>query len=118
MGEAIDATGRQRYEQRLLDLQEEIDEAASRHDRAREERAQAEFDAIVDELSRALGMGGRARRLGGTAERARSTVTQRLRAAMRRIEREHPELGRHLQASVRTGVYCCYRPERPVHWEL
>ncbi len=28
----------------------------------------------------------------------------------------HPELGRHLDASVSTGVYCRYRPEHPTGW--
>ena len=30
--------------------------------------------------------------------------------------RDHPELGRHLQASLSTGTYFAYRPEHPVTW--
>ena len=37
---------------------------------------------------------------------------------IRRIEREHPALGRHLGRSVRTGTTCCYRPDRPTEWLL
>ena len=37
---------------------------------------------------------------------------------MGRVERELPELGRHLRASVRTGTFCSYEPERPVVWEV
>ena len=54
---------------------------------------------------------------GGSAERARSAVTQRIRATIRRLGAEHPELGRHLEASIVTGTYCSYRPEHPVDWE-
>jgi hypothetical protein len=56
--------------------------------------------------------------VGDPAERARSTVTARIRDALRRIERAHPELAHHLRRSVHTGVYCSYRPEDPVDWTL
>ncbi|MFP5320836.1 MAG: ATP-binding protein [Acidimicrobiia bacterium] len=116
-GEVIDATARRRYEERIRDLQGDIDEAEAANDLARADRAQAELDALVDHLTAALGHAGRTRRGAGSAERARSTVTQRIRAALRRIEEAHPALGRHLQASVVTGTWCCYRPERPTRWD-
>jgi hypothetical protein len=37
---------------------------------------------------------------------------------MSRVDRAHLALGRHLRASVRTGVYCCYAPERDVVWTV
>jgi hypothetical protein len=100
----------------VRELQHEIDEADDRNDLARAERARAELDTLVDHLTAALGLGGKARQQGGTAERARSTVTHRIRAAVRQITAVHPPLGRHLQAAVTTGLYCCYRPEVPVRW--
>jgi len=115
-GEVIDNTARRELEQRIRDLQEEIDEAEANHDHARADRAQEEFDAVVEHLAGALGLGGRARRGGSTAERARSAVTHRIRATIRRLADEHPDLGRHLAASVTTGVFCSYQPERPVTW--
>ena len=36
--------------------------------------------------------------------------------AIRLIEESHPELGRHLRASVRTGVFCSYVPETEQRW--
>jgi hypothetical protein len=74
------------------------------------------LDALVDQLTTALGLARHARRSAGTAERARTAVTQRIRSAIRRIADAHPTLGQHLQRSVRTGAYCCYDPERPVDW--
>jgi hypothetical protein len=115
-GEVIDAVARRRYEDRIRELQADLDEAEARHDRARAERAQVELDALVDHLTAALGLDGRARRPGSTTERARSAVTQRVRGTVRRIAAEHPDLGRHLDVSVVTGTFCCYRPERPVRW--
>ena len=52
------------------------------------------------------------------SERARSTVTSRIRAAIRQIGDIHPELGRHLQNAVRTGTWCTYRPETNVAWDI
>jgi hypothetical protein len=115
-GGAIDATARREYERRIVELQGDIEEAEAGNDIGRAERAQAELDLLLEHLAAALGLGGRARLGVGTAERARSAVTHRLRSTIRRIGREHPDLGRHLEASVRTGVYCSYRPERPTSW--
>jgi hypothetical protein len=41
-------------------------------------------------------------------ERARVRVTRRIRDAIERIAREHPELGAHLARTVRTGTRCSY----------
>jgi hypothetical protein len=117
-GEVIDATARRAYEQRVRDLQRELDEAEDDNDRGRAERARVELDAVVDELTAALGLGHRTRTAGGAAERARSAVTQRVRGTIRRIDKVHPPLGRHLRASVRTGTFCSYAPEDPVRWHL
>jgi hypothetical protein len=46
----------------------------------------------------------------------RKAVTYRIRHAIDRVSGAHPELGRHLQASVRTGTWCSYSPEHPVDW--
>jgi hypothetical protein len=69
-------------------------------------------------LAAAYGLGGRVRRLGDPAERARTTVTARIRDTLRRIDTVHPALGAHLRATVSTGRSCVYRPEPPVRWVL
>jgi predicted ATPase len=117
-GEVLDQTARRQYEQRVRELQADIDAADADNDYARAERARIELDTLVDHLTAALGLGGRSRRGGGTAERARSAVTQRIRSTIRRLGAAHPELGRHLAASITTGTYCVYRPEHPVDWQL
>jgi hypothetical protein len=117
-GALLDPEARRQLEDRIRELQAEVDDAARASDQLREARAQAEMDTVVDHLVGALGLGGRAREGVSTAERARSAVTRRLRAAVRRVGEDHPELGRHLEASVRTGAFCRYRPEREVAWSV
>jgi TolB-like protein len=118
-GDAVlDEKARAALKARIRDLQEEIAEAEGHNDIGRTERLRAEFDTLVDSLAAAVGLGGRARRLGNLAERARSTVTWRIRHAHRRVAAAHPVLGRHLANSLRTGTFCTYQPERPVDWRF
>ncbi len=115
---ALDDRARAQLKARIRDLGEELAEAEDMNDIGRAERARAEMDALVESLSRALGLGGRGRRVGDLAERARTTVTWRLRYAVRKVEAAHPALGRHLAAGVRTGAFCVYQPEIPVAWSF
>ena len=60
--------------------------------------------------------GGRG--VGDQSERARKTVTARIRDVIDRVERAHPALGAHLRASVTTGTWCSYSPPAPTAWTL
>ena len=116
--EVIDDAARRSYESRIRELQVAIEEAEADNDYARGERARDEFDALVDALTSALGHGGKTRRIGATAERARSAVTHRVRSAIRVLRDLHEPLARHLDRSVSTGVYCSYQPEQPTTWQV
>jgi hypothetical protein len=109
-GELLDEEARRQYRARVVELKEELEEAEGWNDPVRAERARHELDLIEQELSQALGIGGRERRVGSAAERARVNVQRRIRDAIRRIESHHPELAKHLDRSVRTGTYCAYEP--------
>jgi class 3 adenylate cyclase len=112
----IDNRAKEAYKQRLADLRQEIDDADDRGDGERSAKAREELDALVDELGSAYGAGGRTRRTPDHVERARKAVARRIHDAMARIDRAHPALGRHLNASLRTGVFCTYAPERDLSW--
>ena len=114
----LDETAKRAYRARLSELDAEIDNAQSHHDPHRADKARLEREALLAELSRAVGLGGRSRRLGAEHERARQAVTARIRDALRRIERVHPGLGRHLQASISTGSSCQYEGGEPIDWRL
>jgi len=117
-GELVDARARREYEDRIRELQADIDAAEADNDYARAYRHQVEFDAIVEHLTAAIGRGGRRRRGADTAERARSAVTHRVRSAIRQLEQVHPALAHHLAHAIQTGTYCSYRPEHPVDWAV
>ena len=116
--EALDDQAREAYRVRLRDLDDEVDEAEANNDPERAARLRMERGFLLSELSAAVGLGGRSRRLGDDADRARKAVTMRIRNAIDRITREHPALGRHLSATVKTGRVCSYDPEHPVSWTV
>jgi hypothetical protein len=118
LGEVLDEQARRAYRDRLRELEDEASEADAHGDIERSARFAVERDALVSELGAAYGLAGRARRAGSPVERARTTVTARIRDSVRRISAVHPELGRHLSGAIRTGTLCSYEPEHPVMWHL
>jgi tetratricopeptide (TPR) repeat protein len=106
------------YRARLDTLRAEADDAERAGDPWRAERARAERVAVARELRLAAGLGGRPRRLGDETERARKTVTARVRDALRRIGAEHPAAAAHLRQALQTGTQCIYLPDPPLRWRL
>lgn len=119
-GEVLDQRARSAYRERLRELQSELVEAEEDHDLGRMTKLRAEVDVLSDELVRASGLGGRARRTGSVAERARVNVSKRIGIAMKRIAAHHEELARYLSQTIKTGTFCSYNPDprRRLPWEL
>jgi tetratricopeptide (TPR) repeat protein len=119
-GEMLDPQAKDAYRRRLVEIDEDIEVAHASGDALREEQAEVERDFLVRELSRAVGLGGRGRRAGSASERGRVAVTRAVRQAMSRIGAHHPELGEHLDRTIRTGTYCSYLPDPrvPADWDV
>jgi TolB-like protein/Tfp pilus assembly protein PilF len=114
--EVMDARARQDCAARIRELQSELLEAEENNDYVRAEKVREELDPLLDHLAKAVGIGGKSRRLAGPAERARSAVTWRIRSAIKKIEAASAPVGRHFANSIRTGTFCSYCPEKPVSW--
>jgi tetratricopeptide (TPR) repeat protein len=119
-GELLDAAAKGAYRERITEVREELEEAERFHDVERVARLREELEFIGAELARAVGLGGRDRRAGNAAERARVNVTRAIRGAVRAIAEHDPRLGHHLERSVRTGLFCAYQPgpESPDSWHV
>ncbi len=117
-GEFLDARAKAAYRRRLTEIEEDMAAALTAGDTARAAAAEDERDVLVRELSRAVGLGGRDRRAGSAAERARSAVTRAVRHALTRLRAHHAGLADHLDRTVRTGLCCVYLPDPrlPVNW--
>ena len=114
-GEMLDARAKDAYRRRLAEIEDDIEQARALDDTEREAQADTERDFLLRELSRAVGLGGRDRRAASTSERARVSVTRAVRQAIVRVGEHHPELGEHLNRTIRTGTYCAYVPDPRAH---
>jgi CheY-like chemotaxis protein len=119
-GAMLDPQAKAQYRARLEDLEAELHEAEGWHDGERAGRAAEEREALLRELSAAVGLGGRDRLAASDAERARVNVTRTIKAALDRIAQQSPVLGAHLESTLRTGQFCVYVPDPRVlvRWEL
>jgi tetratricopeptide (TPR) repeat protein len=106
----LDEPARRAYRQRLAELDTALERAAAGGDAAAAGGLEAERAALVVELKRAAGLGGRRRGFSDEAERARVNVTRTIRQALDQILAADPETGRLLMRSVHTGIRCVYRP--------
>lgn len=118
-GEQLDAQARATYKQQLAELREELTEAEEFNDTGRSERLRGEIEFLAAELSRAVGIGGRERRAGSHAERARVNVTRAISLALAKVNESHPALGEHFARTIKTGTFCSYAPDprAPIEWE-
>lgn len=114
----LDDEARAAYRRQLADVEADIEEARVNNDLGRQELAERDRDYLVSALSSALGLTGRIRTTGSSAERARTSVARSLRYALQRLEETNPGVAGHLERAVRTGTYCAYLPDplSPVHW--
>ncbi len=114
---ALDSRARSEYGARLRELRTELDEAERFNDTGRRERLRAEIELVSDELT-AAGLGRRAS--SDNAERARGMVSKRIRATLDKLCDEDPVLGRHFNASIKTGYFCAYLPDpdHKIAWQM
>ena len=117
---ALDARAKADYKCRLDELRSDLEEAECCGDPGRAAEARAEMELIARHIASAIGLGGRDRKTGSTAERARSAVTKRIKETNTRIAEAIPALGRHLSVRIKTGYFCSYNPvpDRAVAWEF
>jgi hypothetical protein len=88
------------------------------NDAATRARLQREISLIENYLAEVKGKHGRARKTGGTSERARSRVTHSINRAIAKIADQHPALAKHLQDSIRTGTSLIYTPTELPDWQF
>jgi hypothetical protein len=118
LGTILDARATAQYKQRLAEARQELEEATTAGDLGQAARARHEVEMITEQLTAAYGLAGRPRTAGDPAERVRKAVTNQIRRSLDRIGTAHPELGRHLTSTLRTGFVCAYHPEHPMTWRI
>jgi tetratricopeptide (TPR) repeat protein len=110
----LDDEARAAYRRRVRQLSAELAAATG----ARADALRAELEALLDELRRSTGKGGRPRHFADSGERARTAVRKAIKRAIDEIAAVEPDLAALLRSTVTTGATCCYTPARtrPVRW--
>jgi tetratricopeptide (TPR) repeat protein len=119
-GELLDDQAKAAYRRRLAELREELEEAKERGNLERAAQTEEEIEALMAELSRAVGLSGRDRRAASAAERARQSVSRALKTVVDRITEHDPALGALFSRCIKTGTFCSYHPDLnfPIAWEF
>ena len=116
--EAADQKAKLDYQRRILQLQGDIDEAEKINNSTEANELREEYDNLIEHLSQSFGLAGKKRKTGAYVEKARSAVTWRIRNAINKIEKIHPQLANHLSKSIKTGTFCSYKPEHLIIWKV
>src|SRR5258706_11667332 len=106
----LDEAAKAAYGRRATALRAAIEEADARGDVTASEAAREELEALANEMARAVGLNGRDRKAASPVEHMRVNVQRRLRDAIARVTAQDEAIGRHLEKTVRTGVFCSYVP--------
>lgn len=119
-GELLDQQAKQQYRRRLAELKERLTELRERGEHQSAVEVESEIDFLSREILRAVGLGGRNRRAGSAAERARVNVTRAIKTAIQNIGERDSELASLLQNSIRTGLFACYlpKPQEKIDWRF
>jgi hypothetical protein len=119
-GAVLDHRAKREYRGRLAELESELETVERCNDIGRIAPIRCEIEFLTSELSRSVGFGGRDRCFASATEKARQNVSRAIKAAIGRIAEQSSALGRHLEVTVRSGVFCSYTPDplAPVRWQL
>lgn len=120
VGAVLDPKAKAAYKKRIEELRADIEEAESFNDPVRTANAKEELAFLTEQIAGAVGLGGRDRKTRSNAERARVNVTKRIKTTIEKIASGAPKLGRHLEATIKTGTFLSYsdRIEQALDWDI
>jgi len=106
----LDDQAKADYQNRLNQLNKELSIAEQSEDKIQYTKIEEEKKWILNDLKNASGFGGRDRTFTSAPERGRTAVNKAIRSAIAKIAEASPELARHLDRSIDTGLNCVYNP--------
>jgi hypothetical protein len=114
----LDQRARAEYRTRVAVLTAQATAAEADGDARAAAALRADLAALVEELRRSTGRGGRSRQFADAGERARTAVRKAIKRAITEIRDAEPALADLLDRTVATGTTCVYTPDpaRPVAW--
>lgn len=116
-GDAADRIAIREYRVRLDQIDGELAQVEMR-DPARAVELKEEADAVRQHMAAVVDLRGRLRPTADDDERARNSVGKALSRTLNVLWRRHPALARHLGRHLETGIFCVYKPDPTVAWQI
>jgi len=117
-GEVIDRKTIKDYKDQLEKLKNKLEDAIELNN----DEEVAEITDEIEQIKKALNAGrdihGQPRKVAGNVEKARKAVSKAYHESLKKIEDGHPALGKHFENTLTIGIYCSYKPEKSIHWDL
>ncbi len=93
-----------------------LEEAKANFDKAEEDAAQEELDAITDYVNGSLQLNGKPRNLDNSQRRSSQAFARDVRTVIKGIKAFNPALAKHLEDSLELGEHPIYAPSENMTW--
>jgi hypothetical protein len=116
--DVADAPAFAQWRERVYELRNQRQIAQQTANTERQAEVEIEMELLVRQLSFAQSNRGTRRRLGDQGDRLRQRVCYTIRSSVQNLIKRTPDLGEHLQASLKLGFECAYFPSSRVRWDF
>ena len=117
--EVLDPKALKDYRQSLKTIDEQIKEAEKKGMTEKVSRLKQQKAGIEQFLQKNTNIQGESRKMPNESEKIRQAVRGAIATVSKNLNKELPGLGKHLQASIKTGHTCTYAPEQPLlRWQV
>jgi len=116
--ELLDDRALKEYKERVAYLDEEIAVAEANNDISKKDALHEERERLYTEIARAMGLGGKKRKVSSDRKRARQAISAAIHRALQAIKKEHEPLWKHLHNALKIGEVLSYQPDQSLFWTL
>jgi hypothetical protein len=120
-GYVLDKKGIQSLKERYEDLESELEDEQTPPNDERTSEIEMDMDEIKKKLSAGRDKLGRPRKFPNEAEKARKAISKAVKESLDKIKDEnngHRSLWKHFEITLTIGIFCSYKPEKPIPWHL
>lgn len=117
-GDVLDKEGIQLLKECYDDLESELNNEEIPPSDKRTLEIEKEMEEIRKSLTAGRDKYGQPRKFPDEAEKARKSVSKAYNKSLKKIEDDHPALLTHFKNTLKIGIYCSYKPEKPIPWKL
>ncbi len=117
--DVITPEGKERVKKLVQQLERQIEDAEEYGHTAEALRLREKKEALEDYIQKALGLGGRRRKVSDSNEKARKSVSKAIDNTLIRMgKNEEDQLAVYLDAHLDKGLFCSFRKDPNIFWKI